>query len=294
MNCHFIKSILIFALFIFFARGITWSQETKPVTPTAITEINRLYQLDTKIRNQEKELLAMRKDIQKKILADLFEQANKSKEKANKLENEIKYLKDDLTEKIEQREAHWLAQPTWQRMAWQPGLTYTFFDNDLHVENRRLLKIKIHWLKEKIRPFHAGYIYNPLEQKSNAPLRRILASSFILEYRQGKTKSKIRINNKRKTVQFNAALIGFGLAGQTWNNTYLGLNITAGVQRFSGTEPNDTGPIVSYTIGLQQKFSEHFTLGVELTEDILWSKANQSSTSTLFNFSSTCFLKFKF
>lgn len=271
-------------------------EPSKAPEQISITQVTtkQLYSLDEQIRNKQKEALNLRNEAIRKLQDNFFQEANNLKEKADKMENEIKQLKIDLDKLVLKRSDFWQAKSWWERTAFQVGTSYIFFDNDLHLDNETLFKIKVHWLNEKFRPFHAGYLYYPLESKNNAPLRRILASSFIIEYRQSQTKIETLINNQKETVDFNAYLIGFGLSGQTWKNTYLSLNIGGGRQRFNGTDPNDTGPILSYTIGLEQKVRNQIGLGVELTEDVIWSKANRENTLTLFNFSAGAFLTFNF
>lgn len=268
--------------------GYLAAEEIKPKD-----KINQIYQLDEEVRLKEKERLATLEAAEQAKQVNKFELAHELKQKAARLEEELNDLKNGLEKLLKEYENEWLAQSWWHRLAFETSLLYTHFDNSLDIDDAYGLKFKMHWVKREFQQFHPGsYLYYPRERGESYPLRRIEVSSFMIEYR--KTHSQTVVRGKNEDVEINSYLVGFGFLGQSWGNTYIKLNLAGGLQRYTGTEPNDTGPLVGYTLGAYQKILEKCMLGLEITEEAVFTRANQDVTDTSFNFSAAFVLRFSF
>ncbi|GAG21453.1 unnamed protein product, partial [marine sediment metagenome] len=213
-------------------------------------EVTQIYSTDNQVRAKEKKLRETTEQSHQVLREERYERAKELKGKGERLEKELKDLKINLDNLLAQHRKNWEAKPLWQRLSLELSANYTYFDDKLHLEDVFGTRLRLHWVKEEFRHFHLGYLYYPLQRREEFPLRKIYASPFLLEYRH--SKSETILNNRKKDVYVNSYLMGFGLSGQVWNEAYINLSLSAGIQHYSGTEPNDTGPIVSYTMGFQQ------------------------------------------
>ncbi len=115
------------------------------------------------------------------------------------------------------------------------GYIYTNFNNRLHLDNAAGARIKIGLLKK----------------------------DFFLEYQQINT--QMDLLNNDDDVMVKTFLLGKGM----W-----GLSIKAGVQKYQGTEPEDTAPMISFGLGFGIDFTKNISFGPAGTWDIVWTDAN--------------------
>lgn len=291
--------ILWLTSFLIINLGTVHPQESNPskTNKTVLPDkeiISKINQLDQEIQSKEQEIKTIRDKAYKIRQGGALEKATELDEKSNKLEYFLKDLKIELNQSIKNYRAAWRERPWWRQIALEAGPQYTFFDNDLEIKNDSGFRARLHLLRPNFKPFTLEYIYSPLEKPSKVPLKQIIASPFILEYRRVVTEPDTNPLNKKVTV--NSYLIGYGLLAQFLNKSYLYLNIGGGIQRYSGTQPSDTGAIFSYTIGFNQFFTQKKEVGLvlEFTGDLVRTSARTSETKTLINSSGSVSLRVSF
>lgn len=299
---NYSRPILLPAVIGFiFLTGITFSfaDEIQPATPVSDTatgsteeNVQHIYRLDEEIRIKENELGTVFTSAEEAECENKFEKAHQLKLKAGELNEKLKDLKNVLAQRVKDYEVSFSQQAWWKQLVIEISAPYTFFDNDLNIDNGWGSKLKILSLKASFRRFYLGsYLYYPLSESANYPFHQVEAAPFIFEYRRFRTDS---IASTKKEVEINSYLIGFGAFTQAWGNTYLNLNLAAGFQQYRGTEPDDNAPLVSYTLGLQQKILSRLSLGLEINEEAVWTDANQSGSHLILNFSSAFVIRFGF
>lgn len=254
--------------------------------------VQEIYEVDHQIHLMEEKIAGLREAAYQANREDKFEKVHELKEKVKKSEQELKDIRNKLEKRLLAYKQNWQRQPWWRKIALESGPQYIRFDSNLHLDDAVGLRVKIHWIKQEFRPFHLGsYLYYPLESDLAYPLKQVEASRFIIEYRNIRSESDHLVP---KRVKVDTYLIGFGLLGQSWSNTYIKINLLAGLERYSNTEPDDIGPVISYTLGFHQKVSQHLGIELDLAEEVAWSKANQRKTHTLFNFLAALVIRYSF
>jgi tetratricopeptide (TPR) repeat protein len=140
--------------------------------------------------------------------------------------------------------------------------------------------------------FTAGYLYtnftNKLHLDNNAGFRikvGLLKSDIFLEYQQINTNLKYSAN--KDDVRIQTFQIGTYPLGEIFS-------IKAGLQKYEGTKPNDTAPVISFGLGFGLPFSKDIYVGPSWIHDIVWTNANQSSTHRRDNNSFTLSMGIKF
>jgi hypothetical protein len=254
--------------------------------------VHRIYQLDEAIRLKEVELKDISAQADQAERENKFERAYQLKQKAGELAEQVKNLKDTLAQQVKDYETSFNQQPWWQQLTLETSAFYTFFDSDLGIDNGWGVKLKLMRPRNSFQRFSLGsYLYYPLGESANYPLRQVEAVPVILEYRRLVTHSASSTGDE---VAVNSYLLGFGAFTQGWGNTYLSLNLSAGLQHYQGTEPSDTGPLVSYTLGIHHKLLTSLSLGVEINEEAVWTRANQEDNHLFLNFSSAFVIRLSF
>jgi hypothetical protein len=289
-----------FILAILFLIGInngnqTAQPEEKKEPPKSENgiKVDEISRLDEEVIKKEKEYSILQEDMYKAEMAKLFPKAHELKEKAGKLKIEINELKNKLENLLGNYKKNWTEQSWLKQVGIEAGPLYTIYDNDLNINNAWGTTLRIYLVKRDFRRFHIGsYIYYPMVVGESYPLHQVEASPFILDYR--KTYTKTETDGAKHDVRADSLRIGFGVLSQTWNNTYIKLNLSGGLERYEGTDPEDIGPAVAYNLGMFQRFSDHFSLGFEMAESAIWTSANQDNTNVLFNFSATVLLRLAF
>jgi hypothetical protein len=124
-------------------------------------------------------------------------------------------------------------------------------------------------------------------------LRKVIASSPIIEFRS--SLGKTTVNSKEQTATVNTGLAGLGIAGEIGPDLYLGLSLMAGGQQYNNTSPEDIAPVISYATGLYKYLSQKTSLGIGITEDVVWTNATQvdEKTRAFYNFSLTFLLRIR-
>ncbi|MBI4834876.1 MAG: hypothetical protein HY811_08685 [Planctomycetes bacterium] len=293
----FIKYCVVVA--VLFLIGIDRIQtvypEEKKETPKNQNgiKIDEISKLDEEIIKKEREYSALQEEAYKAEMEKLFPKAHELKEKANKLKIEINELKNRLEAVLAHYKKSWSEQSWLKQIGIEVGPLYTIFDNDLNINDAWGTSLRVYWIKRDFRRFHIGsYVYYPMVVGESYPLHQVEASPVIIEYR--KTYTKTETDGLKHDVRTDSCRIGFGVLSQTWNNTYIKLNLYGGLERYKGTDPEDIGPTAAYNIGMFQRFSDHFALGFEMAESAVWTSANQGNTNVLFNFSATALLRIAF
>lgn len=258
--------------------------------------IKQIYATDEEVRKETRKIEDMRDQAYQAERNKQFEHAHKLKEEANKLEVELNKNAhtrlQDLLDKYAENSAN---QPWWQKVGLEIGSSYIRFGGNLDLDATTGLVIKAHWIKPEFRRFHLGsYLYYPWEVKKDYPLHQVYASPLILEYRRFKTITES--SGREEDVVVNSYRLGFGVLSQVWSesNSYLNINLSAGVEQYRGTVPDDQGPVVAYTLGFAQKLTDSFILEIEVSESAVWTEANQKKTGLMLNSSAAVLLRVAF
>jgi hypothetical protein len=130
-----------------------------------------------------------------------------------------------------------------------------------------------------------------LEVSENYPLHQVEASPLILEYRYFEPVLK---SSKNTEAKVNSYRLGFGVLSQAWNNTYIKLNLLAGLENYNIVNHERTGSVVCYALGLDQKLSNYLDIGLDLSASAFWSRENENKNTPLFNPSGAVFLRITF
>lgn len=284
-------------LSICFETGHSQESNHSTVTETTLSEkeiVAKINRLDQEIQSKEQELKSIRNQAYKIRGEGKLEKAVDLDKKGNRLEYFIKDLNIELDQSIKKYRTVWRKKSWWKQIGLELGAQYTFFDHDLEINNEYGFRTRLHLLKADFKPFTLGYLYYPIEKPTKIPLRQIIASPLILEYRRVVTEPDP--NPLDEEVRVNSFLIGYGLLAQFSNKSYLYLNLGGGIQRYSSTKPSDTGTIFSYTIGIHQFFGQdkHVGIALELTGDLVRTSARTSKTQNLINSSGTLSLRLSF
>jgi hypothetical protein len=255
-------------------------------------KVKDIYALDKGIRNSDNEIKILREEAYQAERNKQFEKAHELKGKADKTEKENKDLKVKLDEFIKGYEEYWDKQSIWHQLALEAGTCYTKFDTDLDIKNTYGLIIKLHKLERDFRRFHLGsYIYYPQEISENYPLHQVEASPLFIEYRRIDTNFD---TGDKKEVIINSYKIGFGVMSQAFGDTYLKLNLSGGFEQYESELKESNGPVVSYAMGLDQKITDRFDVGLEMSGTALWDKKDNKKDNPLFNLSTAAFLRILF
>lgn len=291
-----LKSAISIALLNLFIISCTSTEQpaqaSSASTQNQTDHVKMIYVMERQIRVAGNKISDLRKETDQASQDNKFELVHELKEKIEKAELELKDFKIKLEDELIAYKQNWEKRSWWQKVAFEAGLQYIHFSNDLSLDDSIGLRVKIHRVKQELRPFHIGsYLYYPVETDSAYPLKQVEASRFFFEYRHFKSETN---SSTQKNVEVNYYLIGFGLLGQTLKDTYIKVNLAGGLQRYTGTQPSDTGPVIAYTLGLNQKLSPQLGIELDLTEEILWSKASQGGTHALLNFSVAFTIRYSF
>lgn len=258
--------------------------------------IKQIYTADEEVRKKVKEIRDLRAQAYQAEKNKQFEYAHKLKEDANKLEVGLnKNAQGRLQDLLNKYAENSVSQPWWQNVGLEIGSSYIRFGGNLDLDDTTGLVVKAHWIKPEFRRFHLGsYLYYPLEVKEDYPLHKVYASPLILEYRRFETITES--SGREEDVVVNSYRLGFGVLSQVWSesNTYLNVNLSAGVEQYRGTVPDDKGPVVAYTLGFAQKLTDFFILGMEISESATWTEANQAKTKLMLNSSAAVMLRVAF
>ncbi|MEW6025771.1 MAG: hypothetical protein AB1599_00550 [Planctomycetota bacterium] len=288
-----IPALLFLAAFVLPVNGETADNPFGPdeaqdlTTPGSVLR-SQIYSLDRKVQAAQAEIQAVKDQIMQALKDNKLEQVKELTDKANQMEKNLKDLRIEMDILISGYQRDFVRRPWWNKLMLEIGPQYTYFDNDLNVNDVVGVRLRVHYRQDTFGRYHTY----PFIGTSDSPIRDITSSPFIFEYRN----SIHEVEGQTGKGRVDTYLAGFGLSGQLTKKSFIHLSIMGGAQDYSNMEPEDLGLIVSYSMGLQRRFSDSFALGLIATEDWVVTKATQpdNQTRSFFNFSLNLLGRIKF
>ncbi|MDI6732546.1 MAG: hypothetical protein QME51_02820 [Planctomycetota bacterium] len=249
---------------------------------------SQIHQVDKEIEKIQQEIETIKAQITQALKDNKLELAKELTVKTTQLEKTLKDNRVELDMLINKYQNDFNSRLLWRKLMIEIGPQFTFFDNNIRITDVTGLRLRIHYRKDTFGRYHTY----PFISISDSPLRDIVSSPIILEYRY----SSHQTGNQNQEARVSTYLGGFGISGQIFNNTFISLSFMGGLQDYSQTLQDDIGPIFSYSMGLQQYFSQTFGIGLSATEDWVLTNATQidNKTRSFFNFSITFFSRIRF
>ena len=256
-------------------------------TPESILR-SQVYRMDRKVQAIQTEIESLKVQLMQALRDNKLEQVKELTDKANLMEKNFKDARIELDILISNYQRDFARRPLWRKLMIEIGPQYTYFDNDLKINDVVGTRLRVHLRQDTFGRYHSY----PFIGASDSPLRDITSSPLIIEYRN----SVHEVDGQTKKGRVDTYLAGFGLSGQLTKKSFIHLSIMGGVQDYSDMKPDDIGLMLSYSMGLQRQFSNSFALGLIATEDWVLTKATQSDgqTSSFFNFSFNLLGRIKF
>jgi len=261
--------------------------ETIIDSPSALIR-SQIYALEKKRDVLQIEINESKQQIIEALRDKQLEKGKELNDKINQLEKLLKDIRIELDVLVNNYHQEFSSRPWWQKLMIDAGPQFTYFDNDIKINDVVGYRVRINYRQETF----GRYNTYPFITTSDSSLREVTSSPFIVEYRY----SEHKMDNQEKKAQVDTYLAGFGLSGQLYKRSFIHLSIMGGLQDYSNTNPDDIGPIFSYSMGLNQYLSNSFALGLITTEDWVLTKATRVDNKTIscFNFSLTLFARLKF
>ncbi|MFH1228036.1 MAG: hypothetical protein V1701_09075 [Planctomycetota bacterium] len=253
------------------------------------TELNAIYATDQNVREQYQKQDSLRAQVLQVTKENHLEDAKELADQSNKLAKTINELEIQLANLMDRHQKEWDNQDWFNKITVELGPQYTYFDNDLKIEDGFGSRLRISNNREELKRIHTY----PLIPARNEPLRRVDSSLLIIELRNSQTRTTTGAKISNATV--NTGLVGFGVDGEIREDMYLGLNLLVGGQQYNNTVPEDTAPMVSYSTGIKQYLSPKTSLGLSVAEDVVWTNATRDNNKigTFYNFSITLLLRIR-
>jgi len=264
------------------------SEEPPDLTSSESLLRSQVSMLDRKVQATQIEIETLKIQLMQALKDNKLEQVKELKDKTNQLEKNLKDNRIELDILLSNYQRDFARRPWWQKLMIEIGPQYTYFDNDLKINDVVGTRLRINYRQDTFGRYHTY----PFIGTSDSPLRDIISSPLIIEYRH----STHEVEGQAKKGNVDTYLAGFGLSGQLKKKSFIHLSIMGGIQDYSDMTPADTGLMISYSMGLQQQFSNSFALGLIATEDLVLTKATQSDdqTRSFFNFSFNLLGRIKF
>lgn len=284
----FLASILLSPVSGDMADNPQGSEETPDLTTPESVLRSQVYMIDRKAQATQLEIETIKTQLIQALKDNKLEQAKELTDKVSQLEKNLKDARIELDILISNYQRDFASRPWWRKLMIEIGPQYTYFDNDLKINDVAGTRLRIHLRQDTFGRYHSY----PFIGTSDSPLRDITSSPFIFEYRN----SIHEVEGQTKKGRVDTYLAGFGLSGQLTKKAFMHLSIMGGVQDYSNMKPDDLGLMLSYSMGLQRRFSDSFALGLIGTEDWVLTKATQSDgqTRSFFNFSLNLLGRIKF
>jgi len=243
---------------------------------------------DRKVQNTQIEIEKVRGQLMQALKDNKLDQVKELTDKVTQMEKSIKDYRIELDILITNYQRDFARRPLWRKLMIEIGPQYTYFDNDIKINDVAGTRLRIHLRQDTFGRYHSY----PFIGASDSPLRDITSSPLIIEYRN----SIHEVEGQVKKGRVDTYLAGFGLSGQLTQKSFIHLSIMGGLQDYSDMKPDDIGLMLSYSMGLQRQFSNSFALGLIATEDWVLTKATQSDNQTrsFFNFSFNLLSRIKF
>ncbi|MBI5778317.1 MAG: hypothetical protein HZA49_02550 [Planctomycetes bacterium] len=264
------------------------TEETPDLTTPDSVIRSQIYMMDRKVQAVQIEIQTIKAQLMQALKDNKLEQVKELTDKTNQLEKNLKDTRIELDILISNHQRDFANRPWWRKLMIEIGPQYTYFDNDLKINDVAGARLRIHLRQDTFGRYHSY----PFIGTSDSPIRDITSSPFIFEYRN----SIHEVDGQTKKGRVDTYLAGFGLSGQLTKKSFIHLSILGGVQDYSNMEPEDLGLILSYSMGLQRRVSDSVALGLIATEDWVMTKATQSDgqTNSFFNFSLNLLGRVKF
>ncbi|MEK7309247.1 MAG: hypothetical protein AAB038_00325 [Planctomycetota bacterium] len=284
----FLFGILIFPVRSDMADIPQIPEEPPDLTSTESVLRSQVYMLDRKVQAVQIEIQTLNAQLMQALKDNKLEQVKELTDKANLMGKNLKDARIELDILIGSYQRDFSHRPWWRKLMIEVGPQYTYFDNDLKINDVVGARLRIHLRQDTFGRYHSY----PFIGTSDSPIRDITSSPLIIEYRN----SIHEVDGQTKKGRVDTYLAGFGLSGQLTKKAFIHLSIMGGVQDYSDMEPDDIGLLLSYSMGLQRQFSNSFSLGLIGTEDWAITKATQSDSQTrsFFNFSFNLLGRIKF
>lgn len=262
---------------------------TEPIidSPSALIR-SQIYALEKKRETLQTEINELKQQIIETLRNKQLEKGKELNDTIAQSEKSLKDIRVELDRLVNNYHEEFSSRSWWQKLMIDAGPQFTYFDNNIKINDVLGYRLRVHYRQETF----GRYNTYPFIAASDSILREITSSPFIIEYRY----SEHKVDNQKKKAQVDTYLTGFGLSGQLDKRSFINLSIMGGLQDYSDTKPDDIGPIFSYSMGLNQYFSDSFALGFIAAEDCVLTKATQADNKTIscFNFSLTLFARLKF
>jgi len=285
--------LLLFGILIFPVRSDMADIPQNPEEPPDLTSAesvlrSQVYMLDRKVQAVQIEIQTLKSQLMQALKDNKLEQVKELTDKTNLMEKNLKDARIELDILISNYQRDFSHRPWWRKLMIEIGPQYTYFDNDLKINDVVGTRLRIHLRQDTFGRYHSY----PFIGTSDSPLRDITSSPLIIEYRN----SIHEVDGQARKGRVDTYLAGFGLSGQLTKKAFIHLSIMGGVQDYSDMNPDDIGLILSYSMGLQRQFSDSFALGLIGTEDWTMTNATQSDNQTrsFFNFSFNLLGRIKF
>lgn len=264
------------------------SEEPSDLTSPESVLRSQVYMQDRKVQAIQVEIEVLKARLMQALKDNKLEQVKELTDKTNLTEKNLKDARIELDILISSYQRDFARRPWWRKLMIEIGPQYTYFDNDLNINDVAGTRLRIHLRQDTFGRYHTY----PFIGTSDSPLRDITSSPFIVEYRN----SVHEVAGQARKGRVDTYLAGFGLSGQLTKKAFIHLSIMGGVQDYSDMKPDDIGLLVSYSMGLQRQFSDSFALGLIGTEDWVMTNATQSDnrTRSFFNFSFNLLGRIKF
>lgn len=248
----------------------------------------QIYALDRRMQSARMEMEAMQLELMQVLKENQLDKVKELNERISLQERKIKDIRVELDILIGDYQGGFARRPWWRKLMFEIGPQYTFFDNDLKINDVVGTRLRGHLRQDTFGRYHAY----PFLQTDESPIQELIGSPLIIEYRN----SSHDVEGQNKKSRVESYLAGFGLTGQLKKNTFIHLSVLGGIQDYSDMTPDDIGLILSYSMGLQKQFSSSFALGLTATEDWAITKATQpdGQTRSFFNFSLSLLGRIKF
>jgi hypothetical protein len=292
-NCRISALLFLIGLCLFPLLGagqdVSDTSEETPdlISPDALMS-SRIYAMDRRLQNVRIEIEALKLELTQALKENKLEQVKDLTDKINLREKTIKDIRVELDILINGYQRDFSRRDWWHKLMVEIGPQYTFFDNDLKINDVSGVRLRIHLRQDTFGRYHTY----PFIETAESPIRELVSSPLIIEYRN----SSHDVEGQTGKGRVDTYLAGFGLTGQLKQKSFIHLSLMGGIQEYSDMAPKDTGLIFSYSIGLQQQFSNAFALGLTATEDWVVTKATQPDhkTKSFFNFSFSLLARIKF
>jgi hypothetical protein len=284
--------VILFQTMSLMSEVVTETNNTinaEPVIDSAADLLRfQIHTLESKRENLQTKINELKQQIIDTLKNKKLEKSKELTDEVAQLEKSLKDIRVELDKLVEDYHNDFSSRPWYQKLMIDIGPQFTYFDNDIKINDVIGYRLRINYRQETF----GRYNTYPFISTSNSTLREVTSSPFIIEYRY----SEHKVDNQKKQAQVDTYLAGFGFSGQLYKESFIHLSIMGGLQNYSNTNPDDIGPIFSYSMGLNQYFSNSFAVGLITTEDCVLTKATQLDNKTIsaFNFSLTLFARFKF